>query len=62
MFCFDRGGAAEAPDTGDGRTACVGAALLALAAPFEAGGGGVPAGDGVLQPGDQFLLACRMLA
>ncbi len=55
-FRFDSGGAAETPVAG------ALAALLALATPLEAGGCGIPAGDGVIQPGDQVLLTLGMLA
>jgi hypothetical protein len=61
-FRFDSGGAADAPSASDGRAARVGAALLAFAAPLEAGGCGIPADDSVVQPGEQVLLALGMLA
>jgi len=38
------------------------AALLALAAPIERRWRGIPAGDGVVQPGEQIVLALGMLA
>jgi len=55
-FRFDSGGAADAP------SASALAALLAFAAPLEAGGCGIPADDSVVQPGEQVLLALGMLA
>ena len=38
------------------------AALVPLALPDEGGGVGIPAGDGVVEPGDQLVLRRGMVA
>ena len=38
------------------------AALVALAMPDEGGRVGIPAGDGVIEPGDQLVLGLGMVA